>query len=92
MFTQDFEYYRIRVGVLMRLTDKNYWVGCAGNDPFCVIRVPSPDGSYKNFERYGPTLRSVRAEKAWEQELIKSGGDVVYVTGEGIYRASKLTD
>jgi hypothetical protein len=89
VFEEEFRYFRIRFGVLMRLTDKDYWVGC---DRICVIQIPSADGSYKNFERYGPTLRSVRAGKEWEQRLIKAGGDIVYVTGEGVFRASAVTD
>ncbi len=67
----------------MRLTDKDYWVGC---DRICVIRIPSADGTYKNFERYRPTLRSVRAVKEREQRLIKACGDIVYVTGKGVFR------
>ena len=37
VFTQGFEYFRIRVGVLMRLTDKKYWVGCAAKEPFLSL-------------------------------------------------------
>jgi hypothetical protein len=71
-------------------TTKGYWVAQDRNRH--LIYIPNASGKYTRQEIYGPNFRSMRASRQTEKSLIEQGGDILYVTNEGIFRASEVGD
>jgi hypothetical protein len=68
-------------------TSRGYWVGQDENRYFIFFPTGDP-----RIEIYGPNLKSIRALRRGEKSLIEQGGDILYITGEGIFKASELGD
>lgn len=80
-------YYNVDLMWQLCVTNDNVRVGTAvGTDNIAIIMTDA------NTYIYGPTLKSIRTPRKIELSEIKSGHDIIYVTAEGTFKASELTD
>ena len=83
-------YFPLNKTYLTTKTRNGFTVGRDGK--FAYIEHPSINNKPSRLEIYGTTLKSIRLFRGGETNILSAGADVIYITRDGVFKASELGD
>lgn len=97
LFRLGLYYFDLNLVFDARRTDEGYLVGtildALRQNRYFIMETGSGDEmDFYDLEVYGPNLRTIRVWQDLEQGILDNGGNVLYVTNEGVFKASELVD